>query len=63
MAENSDFFHNKMVLFFLFFEIMIFIVSITAGLQCSVHFLLYSKVTPAHTRMHFFSPMIMLHHK
>ena len=43
---------------------MIFIVSITAGVQCSVHFLLYSKVTQSHICIDIpFSHMILLHHK
>ena len=35
--------------FFSFFLLMIFIFSIIVGLQCSVNFLLYSKVTQSHT--------------
>ena len=35
-----------------------------AGLQCSVHFVLYSKVTQLHIHVHIlFSHIIMLHHK
>ena len=38
--------------------------SIIAGLQCSVNFLLYSKVTQLHIHMYIlFSRIIMLHHK
>ena len=41
---------------------MIFIFSIVAGLQCSVNFLLYSKVTQAHIHVYIlFSYIIMLH--
>ena len=37
---------------------------IIAGLQCSVNFLLYSKVTQLHIHVHIlFSHIIMLHHK
>ena len=36
------------ILCFLFFFLMIFIVSIKAGLQYSVNFLLYSKLTQSH---------------
>ena len=40
---------------------MIFIFSIIAGLQCSVNFLLYSKVTQSHIHI-LFSPIIILPH-
>ena len=43
---------------------MIFIFSIIADLQCSVNFLLHSKVTQSHIHVHIlFSHIIMLHHK
>ena len=43
---------------------MIFIFSIMADLQCSVNFLLHSKVTQSHIHVYiFFSPIIMLYHK
>ena len=43
---------------------MIFIFSIIAGLQCSVNFLLYNKVTQLHVHVYIiFSHIIMLHHK
>ena len=38
--------------------------SILAGLQCSVDFLLYSKVTQSHIHVYIpFSHIILLHHK
>ena len=43
------------------FFIMIFIFSIIAGLQCSVNFLLYSKINQSHVCIHSFSHII-LHH-
>ena len=44
--------------------IMIYIFSIIPGLQCSVSFLLYSKVTQLHIHVHIlFSHIIMLYHK
>ena len=47
-----------------YFLIVIFIFSIMADLQCSVHFLLHSEVTQSHIHVHIlFSHMIMLHHK
>ena len=43
---------------------MIFIFSIIAGSQCSVNFLLYSKVAQSHGHVYIlFSHIIMLHHK
>ena len=43
---------------------MISIFSIIAGLQCSVNFLLYSKVTQLHIQVYIpFSHVNMLHHK
>ena len=43
---------------------MIFIFSVVAGLQCSVNFLLYSKVAQLHIHVYIlFSHVIMLHHK
>ena len=43
---------------------MIFIFAIIAGSQCSVNFLLYSKVTQLRTHVYIlFSHIIMLHHK
>ena len=45
---------------------MIFIFSIIVGLQCSINFLLYSKVTQSHIHIYtLFLPLssIMLHHK
>ena len=43
---------------------MIFIFSIIAHLQCSVNFLLHSKVTQLHIHVYIlFSHIIMLHHK
>ena len=43
---------------------MIIIFSIIAGLQCSVNFLLYSKVNQSHVYVYIlFSHIIMLHHK
>ena len=43
---------------------MIFIFSIIAGLQCSVNFLLYSKVTQSHIHVYIlFSHIIVLHYK
>ena len=49
----------------LFFNIMIFIFfNIIAGLQCSVNFLLYSKVTQLHIHVYILlSHIIRLHHK
>ena len=50
--------------FYFFIFQMIFIFSIIAGLQCSVNFLLYSKVTQLHIHAYIlFSHIIMLHHK
>ena len=56
---------NGIISFFLwFFLITIFIFSIMADLQCSVNFLLHSKVTQSHIHVHIlFSHIIMLHHK
>lgn len=54
-----------MVLIFLFllFLIMIFIF-ILAGLQCSVNFLVHSKVTQSHIHVYIhFSHIIMFHYK
>ena len=49
-------------LFYVF--LMVFIFSVIAGLQCSVNFLLYSKVTQSHMHVYIpFSHIIMLHHK
>ena len=46
------------------FFIEIFIFSIIADLQCSVNFLLHSKVTQSHVHVYIlFSYIIMLHHK
>ena len=45
---------------------MIFIVYIIAGSQCSVNFLLYSKVTQSHMHIHILFltlSSVMLHHK
>ena len=45
---------------------MIFIFSIIVGLQCSVNFLLYSKVTQSHIHIYILFltlSSIMLHHK
>ena len=43
---------------------MIFIFSIIAALQCSVNFLLYSKVTQLYIHVYIlFSHIIMLHHE
>ena len=43
---------------------MIFIVSIITDLQCSVSFMLHSKVTQSHIHVYIlFSHIIMLHHK
>ena len=43
---------------------MIFTFSITAGLQCFVNFLLYSKVTQLHIHIYILFPhIIMFHHK
>ena len=51
-------------LFLLFAFVMIFIFSIIPGLQCSVNFLLHSKVTQSHIHVYIlFSHIIMLHHK
>ena len=51
------------IFFFLFFKIT-FIFSIIVGLQCSVNFLLYSKVTQSHIHIYIlFSYILMLHHK
>ena len=50
----------------LFFLLMIFIFSIIAGLQCSVNFLLYGKVTQSHIHIHILFISLfssMLHHK
>jgi len=52
------------LLVFFFFLIMIFIFSIIVDLQCSVTFLLYSKVTQSHIHVYIlFSHLIRLHHK
>ena len=49
---------------FFFVYIMIFIFSITAGLQCSVSFQLCNTVTQLHIHVYIlFSHIIMLHHK
>ena len=46
------------------FLIMVLIFSIIAGLQCSVNFLLYNKMTQLHIHVYIlFSHIIMLHHK
>ena len=46
------------------FLIVIFIFSIIADLQCSVNFLLHSKVTQSYIHVYIlFSHIIMLHHK
>ena len=51
-----------LVFFFLHNDFNFF--SIIAGLQCSVNFLLYSKVTQSHIHVYIpFSHIIMLHHK
>ena len=43
---------------------MVFIFSIIAGLQCSINFLLYIKVTQLHIHVYIhFYHIIMLHHK
>ena len=42
-------------LLLIFLKIMIFIFSIIAGLQCSVSFLLYSKVTQSHIPVYIFA--------
>ena len=43
---------------------MIFIFSMIADVQCSVHFLLHSKVTPSLLHVYIlFSHIIMLHHE
>ena len=50
--EIITFFHND------------YFFSVIAGLQCSVNFLLHSKVTQLHIHVYIlFSPIIMLHHK
>ena len=49
------------ILFFYIYNDFFFIV---AGIQCSVNFLLYSKVTQLHIHVYIlFSHFIMLHHK
>jgi len=50
--------------YFLFFGvfIMIFIFSIIASLQCSVNFLLYSKVTQSHIHVYILFSHIIFHH-
>ena len=51
-------------MFFILFFIMMFTFSIIAGFQCSVNFLLYSKVTQLHIQVYIlFSHIIMLHYK
>ena len=56
-------FHQLPCLTGIFF-IMIFIFFVTAGLQCSVNFLLQSKVTQSHIHVYIlFSHTVMLHHK
>ena len=58
-SETSGFRKNLFI-----YLLMIFIFSITAGLQCSVDFLLCSKVIQSHIHMYIpFSHIIMLHHK
>ena len=52
--------------YFIFNFFMIFIFSVTAGLQCSVNFLLYSKVTQPHIHIYILFLTLsstMLHHK
>ena len=44
----------KAFLFFVFYLITIFIFSVIAGLQCSVNFLLFNKVTGSH--IHVYTP-------
>ena len=44
------------------FLIMLFIFSIILDLQCSVSFLLYSKMTQSYTHTHIFFSHIILHH-
>jgi len=49
----------------IFFK-MIFIFSVIVGLQCSVNYLLYSKVTQSHIQIYILfltSSSILLHHK
>ena len=54
--------HNmKCISFFCIYNDLFFII---AGLQCSVNFLPYSKVTESHIHIYIlFSHIIMLHHK
>ena len=50
--------------FFFFFYIVFFLFSLLAGLQCSVSFSLYSKVTQSHIHTYIlFSHMILLYHE
>ena len=46
-----------------YFFIMIFIFSIVAGLQYSVNFLLYSKVTQLHIHVYILSSHILMFHR
>ena len=53
---------SSRIYIYTFFLFLFF--SITAGLQCSVNFLLYSRVTQSYVHRHIlFSHIIMLHHK
>ena len=45
------------------FILMIFIFSVTAGLQCCVHFLLCSKVTQSHIHVYVLFSHILLRHE
>ena len=60
MELNALFLLVSILIFFSFY----FIFSIIAGLQCSVNFLLHSKVTQSHIHVYIvFSHITMIHHK
>ena len=61
---KSVYISRTMFNFFLFFKWFL-LFSIIAGLQCSVNFLLYSKMTQSHIHIYvlFLTSSIMLHHK
>ena len=65
ILRGQDEWNNNSCMCTLFFK-MIFIFSIMAGLQCSLNFLLYSKVTQSHIHVYILFltlSFIMLHHK
>ena len=56
---------TKQVIFaFVFLVLFVYFFSVIADLQCSVNFLLHSKVIQSHIHVYIlFSDIIMLHHK